>query len=166
MAAEAAPMAVVRRTIRVNAPIEKAFQVFTERMGSWWPATHHIAPEAFTEIVVEPRAGGRWFERDAKGRECDWGRVLTWEKPHRVVFSWHLQTDWKFDPDPAKASEVALEFTAEGAETTRVELQHRHFERHGEGWEKVRMGVDSPGGWTCVLAPYVEAVDVSGRKEL
>jgi uncharacterized protein YndB with AHSA1/START domain len=166
MAAEAAPMAVVKRTIRVNAPIEKAFQVFTERMGSWWPATHHIAPEAFTEIVVEPRAGGRWFERDVKGRECDWGRVLTWEQPHRVVFSWHLQPDWKFDPDPSKASEVTLEFSAEGAETTRVELQHRHLERHGEGWEKVRTGVDSPGGWTGVLAPYVEAVNAVGRKEL
>jgi len=86
-------------------------------MAAWWPATHHIAKEPFTEIIVEPRAGGRWYERDAKGNDCDWGRVLVWEPPHKVVTTWQLQPDWKFSPDLSRASEVALEFIAEGQES-------------------------------------------------
>jgi uncharacterized protein YndB with AHSA1/START domain len=157
MTPEAAPAAVVKRTIRVNVPIECAFRVFTEKMGTWWPATHHIAANPFAEIVVERRAGGRWFERDSAGAECDWGKVLVWEPPKRMVATWQLQPDWKFSPDPSRASEVALEFHAEGAEVTRLEFEHRHLERHGEEWEKLRQAVDSPGGWTAVLAPYVDA---------
>jgi uncharacterized protein YndB with AHSA1/START domain len=138
-------------------PIEKAFEVFTKKMGTWWPATHHIAPKPFTEIVIEPRTGGRWFERDADGAECEWGRVLAWEAPKRLVVSWQLQPDWKFSGDMERASEVALEFFAEGPESTRVEFEHRHIERHGEGWEKLRAGVDAAGGWTAILQLYREA---------
>jgi uncharacterized protein YndB with AHSA1/START domain len=152
-------MAVVKRTMRVSVPIEFAFRVFTEKMGTWWPATHHIAPNPFAEIVMEPRAGGRWFERDGTGAECEWGRVLVWEPPKRVVASWQLQPDWKFSADLSRASEVTLEFHEEGPEITRLELEHRHLERHGEGWERLREGVDSPGGWTAVLARYVEAAN-------
>jgi len=126
-------------------------------MGTWWPATHHIAPKPFTEIVIEPRTGGRWFERDADGAECEWGRVLAWEAPKRLVVSWQVQPDWKFSRDMARASEVALEFFAEGPEATRVEFEHRHIERHGEGWEKLRAGVDAAGGWTAILELYREA---------
>ncbi len=158
MKPEAAPTTAVRRTIQVNVPVEKAFEVFTRKMGSWWPASHHIAAKPFTEIVIEPRTGGRWFERDADGAECDWGRVLVWEPPKRLVVSWQLQPDWKFSADMARASEVVLEFFSEGAETTRVELEHRHIERHGEGWEKLRAGVDAAGGWTALLELYREAV--------
>ena len=149
--------AAVRRALQVNVPIEKAFQVFAQKMGTWWPASHHIGKQPFTEIVVEPRAGGRWFERDAEGAECDWGRVLVWEPPKRLVVSWHLQPDWSFDPDASRASEVALEFIAEGPEKTRLEFEHRHIQRHGAEYEKLRAGVDSPGGWTMVLAQFAEA---------
>jgi len=157
MTPEAAPVAVVKRTIRVDVPIDVAFRVFTEKMGSWWPASHHIGIRPFAEIIVEPHAGGRWFERDSTGTECDWGRVLVWQPPERVVVSWHLQPDWKFSPDPSRASEVALEFHAESPEVTRLEFEHRHLERHGEDWENLRKGVDSPGGWTLVLEQYIAA---------
>jgi len=128
-------------------------------MAAWWPATHHIGKEAFAEVVVEPRAGGRWFERAADGAECEWGRVVTWEPPKHVAFSWHLQSDWKFDPDPEKASEVEIRFFAEGAGKTRVELEHRGLERHGAGWEQLRTGVDSPDGWTLVLENFAKLVN-------
>src|SRR5271167_1104105 len=127
---ELALTVAVKRTIRVDVPIEKAFQVFVERMGDWWPASHHIGVEPFTSIVVEKREGGRWFERDGNGTECDWGRVLLWEPPRRLILSWHLQVDFKYSPDRTRASEVALEFIAEGPATTRVELAHRNLERH------------------------------------
>jgi uncharacterized protein YndB with AHSA1/START domain len=162
MTAEASPIAVVRRIIRVNVPVETAFRVLTERMGTWWPATHHIGKAPFTGIVVEPRVGRRWFERDSAGAECDWGRVLVWEPPKRVVVSWHLQPDWKYSADSSKASEVSFEFIVEGPEATRMEFEHRHIERHGEAWEAMRTSVDSPGGWTMVLGQYVDAMKGKG----
>ena len=147
----------MQKTLQVNIPVERAFAVFTEKMGGWWPATHHIAKQPFAGITVEPRAGGRWFEVAADGSECEWGRVLAWEPPHRVVFAWHLQPDFTFDPDPEKASEVEIRFFAEGAGKARVELEHRGLERHGEGWEQLRAGVDAPGGWSTVLEQFVKA---------
>ena len=111
--------AVVRKSVRVNVPIERAFSVFVEQMETWWPATHHIGKTPFETIFVEPRVGGRWYERNAEGEQCDWGKVLAWDPPHRVTFSWHVgpghdQPDWTADPDIAKASEVEIRFTAEG----------------------------------------------------
>jgi uncharacterized protein YndB with AHSA1/START domain len=154
----AAKANVVQKKLSVNLPVERVFDVFTQNMTAWWPATHHIAKQPFAEITVEPRAGGRWFERAADGSECDWGRVLAWEPPNRVVFSWHLQADWSFDPNPEKASEVEIRFLADGADKTRLELEHRKLERHGESWERVRTGVDSPGGWTLILETFAKAV--------
>jgi uncharacterized protein YndB with AHSA1/START domain len=148
----------VRKTLSVDVSVERAFAVFTENMEAWWPATHHVAKQPFAAIVVEPRTGGRWFEMAADGTECDWGRVLAWEPPHRVTFAWHLQPDWKFNPDPEKASEVEIRFIEEGARKTRVELEHRALERHGEGWEQLRTGVDSPGGWTAILEQFAKSV--------
>jgi uncharacterized protein YndB with AHSA1/START domain len=156
----AAKASVVQKTLNANVPIERAFAVFTEKMTAWWPATHHIAKQPFAEIVVEQRSGGRWYERAADGSECDWGRVQAWEPPQRVVFSWHLQGDWSYDPNPEKASEVEIRFFAEGAGKTRVELEHRGLERHGAGWEKIRTGVDSPGGWSAILEQFAKAVAV------
>lgn len=155
---ELASTVTVKRTIRVEVPIEKAFVAFVERMGDWWPASHHIGVEPFTAIVVEKREGGRWFERDGNGTECDWGRVLLWEPPRRLILSWHLQGDFKYSPDRTQASEVSLEFIAEGPAITRLEFEHGCLERHGEGYQKLRDGVDSPGGWTAVLAQYVAAL--------
>ena len=159
MTPEPAPTAaVVKRTLRVNVPIEHAFHMLAQKMGTWWPPSHRIGKTLFVDVVVEPRAGGRWFERDAAGVECDWGRVRVWEPPKQLILSWHLQADWKFNPDPSRASEVAFEFIAEGPEATRVEFEHRHIERHGEGWEALRAAVDSPGGWTGVLGGFEKLV--------
>ena len=163
MAPEAAPAAAVKRTIHVNVPIEKAFKVFTERMGRWWPATHHVGGTPFKDILIEPRVGGRWYEINVEGAECIWGSVLAWEPPKRVVLSWHLQPDWSFNGDMARASEVALEFLAEGLESTRVEFEHRRLEKHGEGWTKMREQVGAPGGWPAILSLYVEAAQAKER---
>lgn len=137
--------------------------MLTQKMGTWWPATHHIGKTPFTEIVVEPHAGGRWFERDASGAECEWGKVLVWEPPKQLVVSWHLQGDFQYDPDMSRASEVSFEFIAEGPEATRLEFEHRHIERHGDTWQKLFAGVDSPGGWTAVLAGFEYLV--SGKRK-
>jgi uncharacterized protein YndB with AHSA1/START domain len=155
--------AVVLKTVRVKAPIERAFSVFVEQMETWWPATHHIGSTPFEAIFVEPRVGGRWYERSANGDMCDWGTVLRWDPPHIVAFSWHLgpghdRPDWVFDPDMAKSSEVEIRFTAEGAGATLVELEHSKLERHGEGYEQLRAIFDGPGAWVSILELYVKAV--------
>jgi hypothetical protein len=144
----------VRKSVRVQVPAEKAFSIFVEQMETWWPPTHHIAPQPFQTIFVEPRAGGRWYERDAQGNECDWGHVLGWDPPAGVTLSWHLGPDWKFNPDLAKASEVEIRFTAEGPSTTFVELCHSKIERHGEGCEQFRAALDGPGAWIAILESY------------
>jgi len=126
-------------------------------MGSWWPASHHVGETPFKDILIDPRTGGRWYEINVQGEESLWGGVLAWEPPKRVVLSWHLQPDWSFSPDVARASEVALEFVAEGPERTRVEFEHRHLERHGAGWEKMREQVGSETGWPAILEQYAAA---------
>ena len=156
--------AVVRKEVRVNVPIHRAFSVFVEQMETWWPATHHISKTPFETIFVEPRVGGRWYERDGEGRLTDWGTVLAWDPPHRVTFSWHLgpghdQPDWKCDPDIAKASEVEIRFTSEGPATTLVQLEHSKLERHGEGYEKLRDIFDGPGAWGHILGLYAKAAN-------
>ena len=156
--------AVVRKSVRVRASVERAFSVFVEQMETWWPATHHIGNTPFVAIFVEPRAGGRWYERNAKGESCDWGKVLKWEPPHAVAFSWHVgpghdQPDWVFDPDMAKASEVEIRFTDEGAGFTLVELEHSKLERHGEGWESLRALFEGPGAWQGILDRFAAIVE-------
>jgi uncharacterized protein YndB with AHSA1/START domain len=149
----------VRRSIVVEAPQERAFTLFTEGMSTWWPlATHHIGEKDAAEAVVEPKAGGRWFERAADGTECEWGRVIEWEPPERVVFGWQLRPDWKFDPDESRSSEVEVRFIAEGPATTRVELEHRGFERMGEGAAAMSEAVASPGGWGSLLELFAAAL--------
>ena len=143
----------------VNVPIERAFKVFTEKMGAWWPATHHVGGTPFRDILIDPRTGGRWYEINADGQECIWGSVVAWEPPKKVVLSWHLQPDWSFSPDMAKASEVALEFIAEGPEKTRLEFEHRHLERHGAGWESMREKVGATNGWPMILDCYIQQAE-------
>jgi uncharacterized protein YndB with AHSA1/START domain len=155
--------AVVRKNVRVAVPIERAFSVFIEQMETWWPAEHHIGAKPFQSIIVEPREGGRWYERDAEGNDCNWGHILAWEPPHRVSFSWHLGPDWKFDPDLAKASEVEIRFTAEGPSATLVELEHSAFERHGAGYEKMREMLDAPDAWTRTLTEFAKAANQESK---
>ncbi|MFI9011776.1 SRPBCC family protein [Actinosynnema sp. NPDC053489] len=147
----------VRRSVTVAAPPERAFEVFTAKFAAWWPPTHHIGAAALADAVVEPFAGGRWFERGVDGSECDWGVVLAYEPPTRLVLSWHIDGDWSHDPDPARASEVEVTFT-EVAGGTRVDLVHRGFERHAASAARVRDGVAGEGGWTGILAGYAAVV--------
>jgi len=144
----------VRTSIVVDAPIERAFAVFTDDMGSWWPSDHHILEGELAEMVFEPRAGGHVYDRAVDGSECRWARVLAYDPPERVVFSWDISPRWQIEPDPDKASEIEVRFIAEGPQRTRVELEHRNLERHGEGWEGVRDAVGSPGGWNRGLEAF------------
>lgn len=148
--------APVRKTITVNVPQARAFEVFTARFGSWWPKSHHIAKAEMANAVIEPRQGGRWYEKCVDGSECDWGTVLAWEPPARVVLSWHLNS--KFEVDETLDSQVDVQFIAQGANETRVELEHRITAVDAE---QLRAQVDSPGGWGGLLAMYAEATATS-----
>jgi len=141
----------VRTSVVVHAPIERAFSVFTDDIGSWWPPEHHILEGELAEMVFEPRAGGHVYDRGSDGRECGWARVLAYEPPHRVVFSWDISLQWQIQPDPAKTSEVEVRFTPEAEGRTRVDLEHRNIHRHGEGWEQMHGAVGSPEGWSVGL---------------
>lgn len=143
--------APVRKSIVVNAPQGRAFEVFTARFGTWWPKTHHIAAAEMKNAIIEPRAGGRWYEKGVDGSECDWGKVLVWEPPSRLVLSWHLNSQFKVDE--AVESEVDVRFFPEGANSTRVELEHRITAADAEG---IRAAVDAPNGWNGLLALYAE----------
>ncbi|HYK24941.1 MAG TPA: SRPBCC family protein [Steroidobacteraceae bacterium] len=147
--------APVRRSVVVKAPPNRAFEVFTARLGDWWPKSHHIGKSEPQTFIIEPRAGGRWFERGVDGVECDVGHVLVWEPPHRLVLAWQLSAEWKYVRD--FMTEVELRFTPEGERATRVDLEHRNLERYGELAEKVREAVGAPGGWTSILEEFARA---------
>jgi uncharacterized protein YndB with AHSA1/START domain len=147
--------APVRRSVTVKAPPERAFEVFTGKIGAWWPKTHHIGAVDPETIIVEPRAGGRWFERAPDGTECDLGKVLAWDPPNRLVLAWQLTHEWKYDP--GLVTEVEVQFFAEADGSTRVELEHRDLERFGEHAERVAAAIGAPGGWTAVLEAYAQA---------
>jgi uncharacterized protein YndB with AHSA1/START domain len=150
--------ASVHASIVVDAPIERAFSVFTEDMGSWWPSDHHILEGELAEMVFEPRVGGHVYDRATDGSECRWARVLAYDPPNRVVFSWDISLRWALETDPARTSEVEVRFVAEAPERTRVELEHRNLERHGDGWENMRDAVGSPDGWGRGLRALAERV--------
>jgi Activator of Hsp90 ATPase homolog 1-like protein len=148
--------APVRKVIRVEAPQERAFRVFTAGMARWWRPEHHIAATPFVDLVVEPRSGGRWFERDKDGAECLWGKVILWEPPARLILGWQLNAEWKFDAD--FVTELEVRFIAEGPTATRVELEHRDLEKYGDKAAAVRASLDSPDGWNGLLATYVAEI--------
>jgi uncharacterized protein YndB with AHSA1/START domain len=152
-----APTASVQKSIVVNAPVERAFSVFTEQMGSWWPPDHHILEAPLAETVFEPRVGGHVYDRGTDGSECRWSRVLAYEPPTRIVFSWDINLQWQVETDPERASEIEIRFTAEGDERTRVDLEHRNLDRHGDGWEQMALAVGSPDGWGKGLKRFAEA---------
>ena len=148
-------IAPVRKEIIVEASQARAFRVFTEEHGAWWPlASHHIAPQAAETAIIEPRAGGRWFERAADGSECLWGKVLVWDPPGRLVLSWEISPEWKHDD--ALSTEVEIRFVALGPARTRVELEHRQLERFGGAAETMRGAFDSDEGWNSILRRYAE----------
>jgi uncharacterized protein YndB with AHSA1/START domain len=149
----ATAVAPVRKAVTVAAPIDVAFEVFTSRIASWWPMlTHHIGESACAAVVIEPRAGGRWFERGVDGSECAWGHVRLWDPPARVVLAWQLNAQWKFDP--ALLTEVDVRFTAITEEQTQVELEHRGLEAYGAQAPAMQQVFGSPGGWNGMLDSY------------
>jgi uncharacterized protein YndB with AHSA1/START domain len=153
----AATIPVINRSVTVSAPAAKAFRVFTESLNSWWPPEYHIGAAEMAEAVLEPREGGRWYERGVDGSECDWGRVLTWDPPHRLVLTWQINAEWQFDPDLARASELEIRFVAGGPDETTVELEHRHIDRL-VGGQQVYESVSGEGGWGTVLERLAKAI--------
>lgn len=148
----------VTTSVVVEAPIEKAFRVFTDDIGSWWTPEHHILQAELKEMVFEPRAGGHIVDRGVDGSECAWSRVLAYEPPDRVVFSWDISLQWQVEPDPARASEVEVRFVAESPTRTRVELEHRNLDRHGDGWESMRDAVGAPDGWGLGMQRFADRI--------
>jgi uncharacterized protein YndB with AHSA1/START domain len=148
----------VLKSIVVEAPIERAFSVFTEDFGSFKPPEHNLLGVEIAETVFEPREGGHLFDRGVDGSECRWSRVLAYEPPDRVVISWDIGAQWQIETDLEKTSEVEVRFVSEAPERTRVELEHRNLDRHGAGWEGIRDAVGSEGGWPLYLGGFAERV--------
>ena len=148
----------VRHEVVVEASIERAFSVFTEEFDRIKPREHNMLSVEIAETIFEPREGGYIYDRGVDGSECRWARVLAFEPPDRVTFSWDISPYWQVETDPEKTSTVEVRFVAEGSDRTRVELEHRDLDRHGEGWEGLRTGVDSGDGWPLYLRRYADVV--------
>ena len=148
----------VRREITVTVPVERAWDVFTRDFSTWWPSGYSIGTEPMESCAIEPRAGGRWYERGQNGAECEWGRVLAYEPPSRLVLSWGVAADWTVEPNQENHSEIEVTFVAEGDGATRVTLEHRGFDRHSSGGQQIREVVGSENGWQTLLGSYAQAV--------
>lgn len=150
----------VRRSVVVNAPIERAFTFFTRDIAKWWDPDKHLLQEPLETMTFEPRVGGHIIDRGINGTESRWATILTYDPPTHVAFSWDINLNWQIETDPAKASEVHVTFTARDDGQTEVELEHRHLDRHGEGWMAMRDAVGSPNGWS--LVGYATALTNAG----
>ena len=148
----------IHASIVVDAPIEQAFEVFTDDLDSWFPAEYNLLDTPISKRVFEPRVGGEIYDIGEDGKECHWARVLAFEPPDRVVFSWDIGPTWQIESDPEKTSEVEVRFIAESPERTRVELEHRNLDRHGDGWEQVRESTSGDGGWSGLLAAFAARI--------
>jgi len=147
-------LADLHGTATVRLPLSRAFDFFTGSMSRWWPSEYHLGEADMVDTVLEPAVGGRWFERDADGNECDWGRVLVWEPPTRLVVTWQINGHWQYDDNPEHASEIEVRFEADGPEQTTVHLEHRHLGRLVAA-EALRDGiVQSGGGWSTILERF------------
>ena len=146
----------IRKSVVVNAGVERAFALFVDKFDAIKPREHNLLPVPIAETVFEPRVGGHIYDVGIDGSRCEWARVLAYEPPSRVVFSWDIGPTWQLETEPAKTSEVEVRFIAESGDRTRVELEHRHLDRHGTGWRSVADGVDGDAGWPLYLSRYVE----------
>jgi len=151
------PEALVRKTLTLNCSQEHAFRVFAERMGSWWPATHHLGELPFKDIIIEPRAGGRWYEINEKGEQGAWGHVLAWNHPRELILTWHLDAKFEFVADMDRASRLEIRFFNSGPKQTRIEFAHRHIERHGEGYLGLRDQLDN--GWVGIFDEFAKLAE-------
>ena len=146
----------VRKVMSVKAPPEIAWRVFTEKMGTWWPlGVYKIGKVSAVDAVIEPRVGGRWYERGEDGSICCWGSVLAWEPTSRLVLSWDITADWQYDP--GLQTEIEVRFIPEGKSGTRVELEHRRLDRYGERRDEMRRIFDTEGDWGRLLQTFAEA---------
>jgi uncharacterized protein YndB with AHSA1/START domain len=143
----------VFRSVSVPLPQARAFELFTTRMTEFWPKDHSIGDSELAEVVIEPRSGGRWFERGVDGGECQWGRVAAWEPPRKIVLLWQIGADWQFDP--AFETEVEVTFSEDGPDRSRLDLRHRNLQRYGDKTDQMRAIFDDPAGWTGTLAGFV-----------
>ena len=151
----------VRKVVSVKAPPAIAWRVFTEQMGTWWPLAHYkIGKAQAVDAVVEPRVGGRWYERGEDGSTCDWGRVLSWEPHTRLVLSWDITADWQYDPN--LGTEIELRFIPEGKDGTRVELEHRRLDRYGARRDEMRRIFDTEGDWGRILEMFARVAAPEG----
>jgi uncharacterized protein YndB with AHSA1/START domain len=143
--------APVRKSVTVKASADHAFRVFTEGIDTWWARSHHIGKAPMKRIIIEGRPGGRCYSEQVDDTECDWGSILVWDPPRRFVIAWQISASWQYEPDLSKSSEVEVRFTPEGDGITRIDLEHRYFERHGSGADAMRAAVDDPEGWVGLL---------------
>jgi Activator of Hsp90 ATPase homolog 1-like protein len=153
----------VRKSITVRAGRDRAFEVFTRGFGDWWPRSHHIGNAPMKRAVIEGFASGRCYSEQTDGTECDWGTILVWDPPGRLVLAWQVSPGWKYEAHLAKSSEVEVRFTEETEGVTRVDLEHRNFERHGAGHLEMREAVDSRNGWGDLLGMYAARVEAVVR---
>lgn len=155
---EQSPTTSVSTSIVVDAPIDKAFKVFTEDFGRFKPPEHNLLGADIAETVFEPRVGGFLYDRAVDGRECRWARVLAYDPPSRIVLSWDISPYWQLETDSDRTSEWEVRFRSEGPERTQVVVEHRHLDRHGQGWEGVRDGVGGTEGWPLYLRRYAAVI--------
>jgi uncharacterized protein YndB with AHSA1/START domain len=148
----------IRTDVVVDAPQDRAFRVFTEQFDMIKPREHNMLEVDIADSVFEPREGGRVYDRGVDGSECQWARVLAYEPPDRIVITWDISPRWQIEDDLSRASEVEVRFIAESAERTRVELEHRHLDRHGEGWESLSEGVAGDQGWPLYLSRFADRI--------
>ena len=149
----------VRMQVVVEAPIERAFRVFIEQFDRIKPREHNMLGVDISETVFERRVGGYIYDRGVDGSECRWARILAYEPPDRVVFSWDISPEWRVETNPDRTSEVEIRFIAETPQLTRVELEHRNLDRHGEGWRAERDGIASEGGWPLYLQRFADLLE-------
>lgn len=149
---------VVRHQVVVGLPVERAFEIFVERFGEFKPPEHNLLRAEIVETHFEPSVGGYIFDRAADGSECRWARILAYDPPARIVFSWLISPQWELETDSNNTSEVEVHFVSETPDRTRLELEHRHLDRHGPSWESLRDAIDSDGGWPLYVARYAELV--------
>jgi uncharacterized protein YndB with AHSA1/START domain len=150
--------APVKKSITVRASVPQAFEIFTADFDSWWPRSHHIGSSPMQKAIIETHLRGRCYSEQIDGTECDWGQVLAWEPPHRLVIAWQIGGDWKYEPDLAKSSEVEILFTEEPDGRTLVSLEHRHLDRTATHAEAMRASLESPNGWGGMLQLFAERV--------
>jgi len=156
-----APLTAVRRSVVVQAPIEVAFKVFTEQFDRIKPREHNLLSVEIAETVFERRVGGSLYDRGVDGSECRWARVLAYEPPHRLLISWNISPRWEIETDLEKTSEVEVSFVPEGEDRTRVQLEHRNLDRHGDEWPTLRDGIGGEGGWPLYLQRFADVLATS-----